>query len=103
MHELVIEQEFVRKMHTFIQEMCLSYDSPTQGSPNQVNDLLTARGEWLSHCGRYLLNCMFTCFGGRRHLWPVKAKLLLGTPTCVYIYIYIYIYIFIHKVVVVDN
>ena len=54
-HELVVEQEFVRNMSTFINEMCILYASPTQGSPNQVNDLLTARGEWLSHCGRYLL------------------------------------------------
>ena len=36
---------------------------------------------------------IFTCFGGRRHLWAVQAKLLAGSPTHVYIYIYIYIYV----------
>jgi hypothetical protein len=53
--ELVTEADFVMSVDAFIQQMCVAYGKPTQGSANQMNDLLVCRGNLLSLCGRYLL------------------------------------------------
>ena len=53
--ELVTEADFVISVDTFIQLMCVTYGKPTQSSATQMNDLLAARGNLLSVCGRYLL------------------------------------------------
>ena len=53
--ELVTEADFVMSVDSFIQQMCVAYGKPTQGSANEMNDLLAARGNLLSFCGRYLI------------------------------------------------
>ena len=55
--ELVAEPNFVRTVDSFIKNMLSTYPQP-QADESRVcvaRELLTARGELLANCGRYLL------------------------------------------------